>query len=343
MSRTEPRDATIAAALIVRNEARCIARCLESVRPWVDRMVVVDTGSSDDTPSLARNCGAEVHHLAWPDDFSAARNHALGLARADWQLVLDADEWIASGGESLRDWCNGPPRLGRICIHNGFDQAGVDAAATSRSWITRLLPRGTRFHGRVHEQVVSDLPRDLTPLHVGHDGYLDAQLAGKRGRNKPLLLLDLQDSPGDPYIGYQLGREAEGEDDFVAACEWFGAALSMTPANANWRHELVHRYLYCLGQAERVQEALVLAEREMPTYTDSPDFFFVLGNLLLDRALGDPDQAVAHWLPLAVAAWERCLDIGERPELEGSVHGRGSQLAQHNLEVVRSQLAMLGG
>ena len=72
--------------------------------PFVDRMVVVDTGSVDDTVAIAKGCGAEVHRLDWPDDFAAARNHALGLADADWHLVIDADEWIVCGGEALRDW-----------------------------------------------------------------------------------------------------------------------------------------------------------------------------------------------------------------------------------------------
>lgn len=91
------------------------------VRPWVDRIVVLDTGSSDETVSLAGDCGAEVHHLAWPDDFAAARNHALDLAAADWNLILDADEWLAAGGETLRDWCAGPPRLGRVGVRSSFD------------------------------------------------------------------------------------------------------------------------------------------------------------------------------------------------------------------------------
>ena len=68
---------SLAAVLIVRDEARCIARCLDSVRPWVDRMVVLDTGSRDDTIAIARDCGAEVSEMAWPDSFAAARNAAL--------------------------------------------------------------------------------------------------------------------------------------------------------------------------------------------------------------------------------------------------------------------------
>lgn len=330
----------VAATLIVRNEARCIARCLDSVRPFVDRMVVVDTGSTDDTAALAQAVGAEVHTFGWVDDFSAARNRALDLADADWNLIVDADEWIASGGAALRAWCAGPQRLGRACVHSSFDGEG---ASSNRSWITRVLPRGARFRGRVHEQVASPLPRAKIELHLGHDGYLDTQMAGKRDRNRPLLLLDLRDHPGDPYIAYQLGKDAEGRDAFAEAATWYEKALVGTAAGDNWLHELVVRQLHSLSQAGRIDEALALAQARMDDFAASPDFYFTVGNIALDKAMADPAQAVGHWLPLAVSAWERCLELGERPELEGSVHGRGSHLAQHNLDVVRAQLAMLGG
>lgn len=338
MNESGPR---LAAALIVRNEARCITRCLESIRPWVDRIVVVDTGSTDDTVALARQCGAEVHHLDWPDDFAAARNHALSLTDADWNLVVDADEWIASGGEKLRAWCQGPPRLGTLCVNNDYDLSGATAA--DRCWSNRLLPRGVRYEGRVHEQPISPLPRERLDVHIGHDGYRDAQMEAKQDRNRPLLLLELEAHPDDPYILFQLGKDDEMRDDYSAACDRYGRALAGTPAAANWRHELLVRHLHCLGQAGRVEEALDLAETQIQHWTDSPDFFFVLGNLTLERAMSDPANAVDQWLPLATSAWERCLAIGERPDLEGSVHGRGSHLAQHNLDVIRSQMALLGG
>ncbi|HEX7855480.1 MAG TPA: glycosyltransferase family 2 protein [Sphingobium sp.] len=347
LSRTHPLGPSIAATLIVRDEARCITRCLESISPFVDRIVVLDTGSSDDTVELAKGCGAEVHHLDWPDDFAAARNHALDLADADWNLIIDADEWLASDGDILRSWCEGPVRLGKLCINNLFDPppgSPTDAPLPyTRNWQTRLLPRGVRYEGRVHEQPVSSLPRDTLHLHLNHDGYLDAQFAGKRDRNRPLLLLELQASPADPYILYQLGKDAEVSHDYPAASDWYAKASTLAEPEANWLHALTIRYLHCLGQAGRVEEALGLAEQQMENWQDSPDFFFVLGNLLLDRAMSDPAHALAQWLPLAESAWERCLDIGERPELEGSVHGRGSHLAQHNLDVMRSQMALLGG
>ena len=80
--------------MIVRNEAERLERCLASVAGFVDEMVVVDTGSDDATAAIAASCGAAVHHLPWPGDFAPARNHALDLAKGDWVLVLDADEWL---------------------------------------------------------------------------------------------------------------------------------------------------------------------------------------------------------------------------------------------------------
>lgn len=332
----------IAAVLIVRNEARCIVRCLESVRPWVDRIVVLDTGSTDETVELARQSGAEVHHLVWPGDFAAARNHALDLAAADWNLILDADEWLASGGDTVRTWCAGPPRLGRVAVHSSFD-AEHGEIGEDMSWITRLLPRGARFEGRVHEQVVSSLARERTALHFGHDGYRDSQMAAKRDRNRPLLLRELEDRPEDPYLLYQLGKDAEGRGTFADAADLYARASTRTQAGDIWFHDLLVRRLHCLGQAGQAEVALDLAGDHMEAAAESPDFFFTLGNLLLDRAMSDPAEAVGHWIPLAVTAWERCLEIGERPDLEGSVKGRGSHLAQHNLDVLKSQLAMLEG
>lgn len=331
---------TLAAVLIVRDEARCIVRCLESVRPWVDTMTVLDTGSTDDTLALAHQCGAEVHHLAWPNDFAKARNHALDLADADWNLVLDADEWIESGGEILRGWIEGAPRLGRIAVHSQFDDDGTTRQDVS--WITRLLPRGVRFAGRVHEQAVSALPRATLPLHLGHDGYRDAQMSTKRDRNRPLLLAELSDRPEDPYLLYQLGKDAEGREDWVQAADLYARAFARTQPGDAWHHDLLVRHLHATGRAGNLSAALDLAGEWLTRMPHSPDVFFVTGNLLLDRALSDPARAIDHWLPLAAGMWESCLAIGERPDLEGSIKGRGSYLAQHNLDLVRGQLAALG-
>ena len=81
-------------SMLMRDEAERLAACLASVADFVDEMVIVDTGSKDDSVAIAERCGATVHQLPWPGDFAPARNHALSLCRGDWVLVLDADEQL---------------------------------------------------------------------------------------------------------------------------------------------------------------------------------------------------------------------------------------------------------
>lgn len=322
----------MALVMIARNEARCIKRSLLSAKNHVDRMVVLDTGSTDDTVAIARNCGADVHHFEWTGDFSVARNVALDIADADWNLVLDADEWIEEGGESLQEIKTNALSLGVVLVKS---ESGSDAQRSeNNSWISRLLPRGVHYAGRVHEQPISDLPKVRVPLVLGHDGYSASQLAMKRGRNRPLLLQELQQNPNEPYVLYQIGKDHEIYDEFSTASDYYLQAADLLTSSAPYRHELFTRLLYCLSKSERLEQAITIAGEMMGEWPESPDFFFTVGNLFLDWAILHPEQALQQWLPMAEAAWLRCLDIGERPELEGSVVGRGSFLAAHNLAVI---------
>ncbi len=85
---------TIELNMIVKNGAAGLARCLTSVAPFIDRIVIGDTGSTDATPDIARQFGAELLRLPWEDDFARARNRVLAYRRCDWILVLDADEML---------------------------------------------------------------------------------------------------------------------------------------------------------------------------------------------------------------------------------------------------------
>src|SRR5437868_2286617 len=100
-------------ALIVRNEARCLARCLESIQSVVDEIVVVDTGSTDDTVKIAGQFQARISHFSWLNDFSAARNFALGKTVGEWILALDADEQASPALRAeLREFISGRPAIG---------------------------------------------------------------------------------------------------------------------------------------------------------------------------------------------------------------------------------------
>ncbi len=89
---------TLSVMMIVKNEAHCLSECLESVRTIADELVVADTGSTDETPQIAQNFGAQVFSIPWQNDFAQARNQAMSLATGDWLLQMDADEILDPTG-----------------------------------------------------------------------------------------------------------------------------------------------------------------------------------------------------------------------------------------------------
>ena len=86
------RAVTVSLCLIARDEEDYIQDCIRSVSHLVDEVILVDTGSRDETANLAREAGARVFFHRWENDFALARNHGLGQAASEWILVLDADE-----------------------------------------------------------------------------------------------------------------------------------------------------------------------------------------------------------------------------------------------------------
>ena len=84
----------ISACTIAKNEEKNIGRWVENVRSFADEIIVVDTGSEDQTREIAKAAGAALYEFAWCDDFAAAKNFALDWCHGDWVAFLDADEYF---------------------------------------------------------------------------------------------------------------------------------------------------------------------------------------------------------------------------------------------------------
>lgn len=161
-------------------------------------------------------------HFAWCDDFAAARNAALARSQADWHLVLDADEWLVEGGPALRTLAAMNPDF--VCALRLDD---IDApSGVVYSWLSRLLPGAVRYSGRVHEQPQHQLPVNRVPLVVGHDGYSPLRLAMKQGRNRRLLLAELDQTPDDTYLWYPLGKDHAAYGEHPQAADAFANAVA---------------------------------------------------------------------------------------------------------------------
>jgi glycosyltransferase involved in cell wall biosynthesis len=326
--------------MIAKNEERCIRRALVSASPFVNRMIVVDTGSSDATVAIAKSCGAEVHFYEWNEDFSAARNFALDIADADWSLFIDADEWIEEGGKKLQRLDIKLPFVGLVEVSSECD---IDKLTSrSHSWIPRLLPRGVRYVGRVHEQPVSTLQRIPFPVVLGHDGYSRLQVERKKGRNRKLLFRQLDSTPGDAYVLYQLGKDFEVHGEYADAAKYYSSASKLVLPDDPYRKGTYLGLIRCLGESGQLENALLIAAEVMNDFTQSAQYFFDMGNLFLIMGGQDPEDAMTKWLPMAEAAWIKCLEIGELPSSHSYTVGFGSFLAAKNIAVIYGVLGNSG-
>jgi tetratricopeptide (TPR) repeat protein len=221
--------------MIVKNEAKSLPRCLESVHGVADEIVVVDTGSNDDTVTVAERFGARIFHFAWVDDFSAARNEAVSQARGEWILALDADEALGREARGKIPGLLKEPRFAAYLLNIKSplkDARGQAAVINAWPRLFRNHPE-IRYEGRVHEQISPSIARmggmvartDLVVDHLGyHQDFTDQQ--SKRGRNLALLRRQLEERSGDPMTLFHLGEALGLGGQITEAADAYRQALS---------------------------------------------------------------------------------------------------------------------
>jgi tetratricopeptide (TPR) repeat protein len=311
--------------MIVKNEARCLARCLASAQKTAAEIVVVDTGSTDRTVDIAKEHGAKVFHFDWCDDFSAARNFALAQTTGDWILVLDADETVSEplAGE-IQEFIQGAPQVGRLKIVSDFRRHGQ--TLRSQSFVSRLFPRGARFEGKIHEQIISPLPRVNLRGELWHDGYLETH---KTGRNVKLLRAALAHEPGNAYLLHQLALEYTSLDQPENAFPCLQQAFArMQPADP-FAPNVVVDFIYAAMALKQLDTGLEVIRQSEKQLADFPDYHLARGLFFMNLIRSDTAKHIAA-VPQVEQSFQRCLALGETDRYK-SVHGAGTFLANYNL------------
>ena len=213
---------TIAAVIIVKDEERCIARCLDSINDYFDEIVIIDTGSKDDTLNILdsySNNKIMVLEKKWEDDFSYVRNESLKNVKSDWIFVIDADEYLDENSYDFKKI---------IAMINAYSDADknvfcpiiIDYDGNVSISVPRIFKNNNRFKyfGRVHEELrVYEQERFSLPLKTGlniilrHDGYKKDIIEKKEKykRNIRLDLINVEEEPDNPRWVYFLLREAK--------------------------------------------------------------------------------------------------------------------------------------
>ncbi len=211
-------------SMVVCNEEASLGAALESVRDFVDEMVVLDTGSTDDTVAVAKSLGARVEHLPWPGDFAPARNFALDLVQGDWVLVIDADEQLCPACiPKLKELISEDDLLLVNLLR--FEKGATMAPYSS---VSRLFRRHPKIHwSRPYHSMVDDSVSELLKEEpqwrivdcgvpaLEHDGYKPELIQRNQKAERLRIAMEswLVKNPRDPYACAKLGalEIAEGK------------------------------------------------------------------------------------------------------------------------------------
>jgi tetratricopeptide (TPR) repeat protein len=281
---------SVAAALIVKNEHDFLTGCLDSLTGRVDEIVVVDTGSDDDSRQISARYGAEVIAFDWSGDFSAARNAGLEAVSSDWILYIDADERLRlPDGGKLADYIQ-PAALAHYIKFR--PKTGYTCYREAR--LFRRDPR-LRFAGRIHETMTPILKEisaleglSIVPsrVEIDHIGY-DADQSQKHVRNLPLLESAVRTEPERVYYWHHLAETlaAIGRPEEALKAAARGLIASERDGSEKQRADgsLIFQTMARLLR-ESGGDALALIDRGLARVPEDYGLRFLRGLALLDAA-----------------------------------------------------------
>lgn len=244
----------IVSVFITKNEAENLPRLMSSLEGFADRVVVVDTGSTDNTVEVAKSLGAEVHEIAWPDSFSAARNRAIELAEvgsANWVAMFDADE-VLQDGKTLRQKLRELPPTRKVVSLYHRTRFGH---SFPRNCVFR--PGSARWHYRFHEHLLPDdkSTQIVLPCYVEHPDDI-----GKNHDNDrivELMRMDTVEHPTSATRKYYYGRQLFYRND--EACL---EILKDVYDSSKWPAEAAQAAVFAGNLFEKKRDTIMSSDQE---------------------------------------------------------------------------------
>lgn len=275
----------ISACYIVKNEAENLAKSIKSLKNQVNEIVVVDTGSTDNTVTVARKLGAKIYSFPWQDDFSKARNFALSKAKGDWLILLDADEYFtAKTAGNIRQVIRQAQQADALLIQMvNYD---VDKAEIQDYFYQLRIVRnqqGLYYEGKIHEELkLSEgqsmkffrIPPEV--LEIYHTGYASSVSRQKLERNLKLLQQAVDNGQSeadlaryfcDCYLGL-------GDMEKCIYYGWLDVKKGRQSVNFGSRcHRVLMAYYGGRNDGESISKRRQLAEISTEQYPEVPDFW----------------------------------------------------------------------
>ncbi len=285
--------------MIVKDEGDFIEKCLNSIKDYVEEIIIVDTGSTDDTVEIAKRFTDKVFEHEWPDDFSKARNISLSYATKEWILVLDADEIISEIDlKKIRELINTEDEVigGYVLIQRNYNDNHTltnwtgcykenkytkDYKGYKPSKLTRLFrnKRKYEYRNQVHELVEYSIEEKgdrlvKTDVAIHHYGIVREQQIKDRKRGWYLELGEkqIQQDPKKERPYYETGVCYLIQEDYEDAIKKFEKVVELNP---NYRDAY-----YNLGSAHHSLKQFDKAEEFLKKSIEVKPFCMAAYNLL---------------------------------------------------------------
>ncbi|CAI6081294.1 hypothetical protein PAECIP112173_03172 [Paenibacillus sp. JJ-100] len=320
---------TISLCMIVKDEERTLERCLNSVKGIVDEIIIIDTGSTDNTVDICKKFTTKIFNFEWNSNFSDARNYAMKHATSDYILSLDADEYLTEPSKRL---LLEPLSSGYyfLRIRNMVRSGIVDTHS-----FVRLFRRdvGYVYEGAIHEQInytqFTEIQGSDLPVYINHDGYNKAIIQSKDKLNRNMKIIEEELKINPTGFGYfNLGTQYKALGKMESAIEAFKKSYSLSP-QTSYAPKMMLFLMQCLYNLKRYDEALKVAKDAVLLYPEYTDLVFDIG--VIYKEMNYWKDAEEYFL--------KCLEIGEVTNyLYSSLEGVGSYLAHANLAEIYIQL-----
>lgn len=301
----------ISLCMIAKNEAKNLDRCLSSAKPWVDEIILVDTGSTDATMEIARQYGAKVYQHEWEMNFAKARNQAIGYASGDWIMILDADEELEqSTCSQLKELTQAPEPICAFLFKLRNQVVGQEG--TTFVWHPRLFRNhvGFQYEGMVHNKpmVNGQIVRcDVTLIHYGYADPDPKTMLEKFNRRMEMIGNWVDKEPDNPMahsylahamLGFSGGSEVQARENAWKAIWHAEKALELMQA-AGARGTEPHAYypiilsLSNLHEDDRALAVVSKCAHDHPWFADP--WFFATQILLRNKRWEEAEAAAFKW------------------------------------------------
>lgn len=254
---------TISLCMIVKDEEMHIARCLDSVAGLVDEMIIVDTGSTDQTVEIVSGYTSKVYSYPWKDDFSDARNYSFSRASMDYCMWMDADDILEEKEKDkflqLKQSLLPDTDIVMMRYNTGFDEAGNPSFSYFRERWIKNSPK-YRWVGAVHEVIPPNGNIIYSDIAVSHK----KMKAGDPDRNLKIYQKLLADGKTlEPRQQYYYARELYYHKQYVEAIPVLEQFLLSPEGWIENKIEACSICANCYSRLGQEQSALLMLLRSM--------------------------------------------------------------------------------